>query len=329
MAQGFLTSAILRAAVELGIFERLASGEAAPQALAASIGADVRGTGILLDSLVALRLLERDGAGYRLGPPADAHLVPGRPGSLDRAVHFYANDVLWEAARRLPEAVIRGGSVLDGDAATPDHRYWDELAAAVSPFLGPPAKALAELLVPWTEGRPALDILDAGCGDGTYGYAIAARNVGSRVWSLDWPNVLEHARRNVRRLGLDGRVTFIGGDMFSVPLGGPYDLAILSHVLHHFSADRCVELLRRVAGAMRPGGRLVVQDFARADAETPAVDPTPYVFSVLMLIWTKQGETHPLSAYGEMLAASGFGAPEVRDVPGQPTRFLLADRLAR
>ncbi len=30
---------------------------------------------------------------------------------------------------------------------------------------------------------------------------------------------------------------------------------------HHFSEERCLELMRRLAGALKAGGRLVIHDF--------------------------------------------------------------------
>ena len=44
------------------------------------------------------------------------------------------------------------------------------------------------------------------------------------------------------------------GDFFRSPLP-PADLYVLARVLHDWADAACVELLRRVRGALRPGGR--------------------------------------------------------------------------
>jgi C-methyltransferase len=116
--------------------------------------------------------------------------------------------------------------------------------------------------------------------------------------------------------------------MFEMPLGGPYDLVVMSHVLHHFDEDRCLTLLRRVAEVTRRGGRIAIQDFVPTGGD-PARDVPAHLFSVIMLVWTRQGEAHPLARLERMLAAAGFGPPELHPVPEMPTQVLVAERTDR
>jgi ubiquinone/menaquinone biosynthesis C-methylase UbiE len=146
---------------------------------------------------------------------------------------------------------------------------------------------------------------------------------GARVWSLDWPNVLPIAERHAKRLGVRDRVELLAGDMFTAPLGGPYDLVMITNVLHHFSEERATKLLRRAAEVLRPDGRLALVGFTVGD-ESPAIDPLPYLFSILMLVWTSQGEVHSEAAYNRMLADSGFGRPLVHKIADLPLRVLIA-----
>jgi C-methyltransferase len=139
--------------------------------------------------------------------------------------------------------------------------------------------------------------------------------------------VLPVARAQAERLGVLDRAEFVAGDMFDATLGGPYDLAVLSQVLHHFSAAKGGQLLERVASCLRPDGRVVVHDFV-AGVAPPAAEPAPHLFSVLLTAWTREGEAHTLAAFREMLAAAGFAEPSVHHLPGLPTRALVADRAA-
>ena len=133
---------------------------------------------------------------------------------------------------------------------------------------------------------------------------------------LDWENVLVLTQANVGRLDLAGRTSVIEGDVFTVPLGGPYDLVVASHIFHHFSEDRCVELLQRLAAALKPDGRLAINEFT-ALSDRPEEDPVPYLFWVLMLAWTREGEAYPVSTYRRLLDAAGFGDPGgAAGVPG-------------
>jgi len=56
------------------------------------------------------------------------------------------------------------------------------------------------------------------------------------------------------------------GDLFALPVEpGGYDLVILHQVLHYL--DDGAQALREASRALRPGGRLVIVDFAPHDLE--------------------------------------------------------------
>jgi C-methyltransferase len=328
LMQGYQATALLRTGVELGVFDRLAGGPATAAAVASSVGADERGVRILLDALTALGLLEGDGEGYRLSPLSAAYLVSSGPAYLGSLTRIFSADHLWERFRGLSGAVRRGGAVTEDHAETPMHPWWEEFAASVGGMAAGAAPTLAAAVAPWAGGRDRLDVLDVACGNGMYGYTVALQQPQARVWSLDWPNVLATTRGVAEKLGVADRVEYISGDMFEMPLGGPYDLVVMSHVLHHFDEDRCLTLLRRVAEVTRRGGRIAIQDFVPTGGD-PARDVPAHLFSVIMLVWTRQGEAHPLARLERMLAAAGFGPPELHPVPEMPTQVLVAERADR
>ena len=212
--------------------------------------------------------------------------------------------------------------MLEEDAETPQHSFWETFARSSTGIATPAAHALADLLEPWASSRDTLDVLDVACGSGLYSLTLAQRHKHARPTLLDWPNVLAITRGTVERMGPAERTSFIKGDVFEVPLGGPYDLVVASHIFHHFSEQRCVELMRRLASALKPDGRLAINEFV--PGATPTAEPFPRLFSVIMLIWTREGEAYSREAYERMLAEAGFGSPEVHEGRGMPSRFLVA-----
>ena len=80
---GFWASKTLLSAVELGLFSRLADGPKTGPELQDAMGLDPRGTYDFLDTLVALGLLQREGAGetgkYANTPSAALFLVKQSP----------------------------------------------------------------------------------------------------------------------------------------------------------------------------------------------------------------------------------------------------------
>ncbi|MDR7276790.1 class I SAM-dependent methyltransferase [Catenuloplanes atrovinosus] len=324
MMQAYKKTSLLRTGVGLGVFDALADGPLGADDLAARRELHPRGARILLDALAAIGLVEPVDGRFALAPAAAEHLVSTRPDYLGGMVKVMSSDWEWDALRDLDGAVRAGGTVLDTHAETPGYRYWEDFAEYATKVARPTAEVMAEVLAPWAKERETLDVLDVACGHGMYGYTMAAHNPHARVWSLDWENVLAVTAQHAAAMGVADRASFIPGDMFTEPLGGPYDLVLLTNVTHHFSEQRVTELVTRLGTVVRPGGRLVIVGFTTGD-EPPALDPAPYLFSVLMLVWTHEGESHSVAAYDRALAAGGFGPATVHPTD-LPFRILVADR---
>lgn len=325
MLQAYKTTALLSTAIELGIFDAIDQGATTAPAIAASLHADERGVRLLLNALAAIGLLEADGSGYALPEGAADLLVRSRPGFVGDMHRVLASRWEWDALQRLPEAVRRGHAVVSQNAETPDFDYWKDFASYAGAVARPMAEKTAQVLSDWASTRKRLDILDVACGHGLYGFTLASHQPQAEVWSLDWDGVLPIARANAERMGVSSRAHEIAGDMFEVPLGGPYDVVMITNVLHHFSEERGIELLKRAAPVLRPDGRIVLVGFTVGDGP-PIEDPAPHLFSVLMLVWTAQGEVHSIATYDRMLVAAGFKPAVVHSVPPLPLKVLVAER---
>ena len=321
MSQGFLATAILQTALRLGVFDQLTDQGESVQAIAAAIGADARGARILLDALAAVGLADVAGEQYSLTPLSRRFLVSHSPEFMGSQVGVYADDVLWEALRRLPDAVRIGSASLGDRVAGPRHPYWEQLAAALAADDAGPA-SVAERLGPRLSQRARLRVLDIGCGNGAIGYLLALGEPAAEVWSLDSTDVLTVARRHAERLGVADRVHFIGGDMFEVPLGGPYDVIVLSQVLHLLDVQRCGVLLRRATAALDRAGIVVVHDMLREGS--PREEPASRLFSVITFAWTPGGEVRSREEHEALFTASGLRLREVLRVPLTGTWLLIA-----
>jgi C-methyltransferase len=325
MMQVYKETSLLRTAIELGIFDTIADGFSTVEEVAKRLDAHPRGVRILLNALAAVRLLETsDAATFRLPEAVSTFLVRNSPQYVGGMARVFASDFEWDALRGLSSAVRAGGTVQEVHAETPEYSYWEDFASYAVTVAQPTADIAAEVMAPWTAGRKNLDILDVACGHGVYGYTLTARNPQAQVWSLDWPNVLAVTEKHAERLGVRDRAHFITGDMFEVPLGGPYDVVFVTNVTHHFSAERVTELLKRLSTVVKPDGRIVLIGFTVGD-EPPVQDPAPHLFSVLMLVWTFEGESHSVATYNKALNAAGFTNATVHHTE-LPFRILVADR---
>lgn len=321
MMQAYKQTSLLRTGVELGVFAALAR-PAPADTVAAEVGAHPRGVRILLDALAALGLLEVCEGVYVLSDDAAPLLLPGSPEYAADMVRVIASDPEWDALKRLTEAVRKGGTVMSEHAETPMFSYWEVFAEHAPTIARPTAAVLLSALRQWAQARPSLDVLDVACGHGVYGTSVAGAHPSATLTLLDWPNVLPIARQQAEHAGVGDRVTLIGGNMFELDWNGPYDLILITNVLHHFSEQQATELLRRARAALRPDGRLGLVGFTTTGA--PAKDAAAHLFSVLMPVWTKGGEVHSETAYRQMLADAGFTDVRRDVVDGLPFRVVTA-----
>jgi ubiquinone/menaquinone biosynthesis C-methylase UbiE len=322
MMQAHHVTAVLAAAIDLGVFGAIHRGSRDAAAIAEAIGCPERTTNIVVEALVALGLLEKQSAGYELTPTAAEFLVPGGPRYLGDMANMMASTHIWQALSTLKDAVRAGGSVLPEHAETPRLPFWEVFAKNTTGLSMPGAMAIRGLLGPWLEARKAPSLLDVAAGSGTYGLTLVKEISSLRATLLDWPNVLAETRQWAERFGVDrDRVSYLEGNLFETDFGGPYDVVLMSQIFHHFEPAVCQSLAKKAAAALKPDGKLVIHDFL-IDGDNPAAR----MFAVTMLGTTKKGESFSSDDYRRWCAAAGLTAFEVRTPPGLPTSIVVAQR---
>lgn len=326
IARGFVKTALLRTAFELRLFDLLADGPRSAAELADERGVPRRSLRILLDALAAIGLLRTEPDRYALLPGSDDLLLSTGAHYFGDAMRLSSSDWEWDAQKHLADAVRKGGTVAPTHVMTPDFDYWHEFATHTSWWNNGAADLMADRLAPWAATLDRVDVLDVACGHGNYGFKFAQREPHARLTSLDWPGVLEITRKRAEVFGVADRTSFIPGDMFEVPLGGPYDLVMLTNVLHHFDEDTATGLLTRVAGAVKPGGRIAVVGHTFDEDDSPETKPLPYMFSVIMLVQSDAGETHDVTTYHRMLSKAGLVNARSHSSPEAMHRVFIAER---
>src|SRR5688572_15445430 len=120
---------------------------------------------------------------------------------------------------------------------------FDRIARLAPHDAEPPAAVLAKV--------PVCDsILEVGCGAGALARRLARR--AKRVLAIDLsPEMIRVARSHE-----DGDVEYRVADVMQAELG-THDVVVSVDALHHLPLE---DGLARLAGAVRPGGVLIVQD---------------------------------------------------------------------
>jgi 2-polyprenyl-3-methyl-5-hydroxy-6-metoxy-1,4-benzoquinol methylase len=314
--RGFQESRVALSAVELDLFTAVGSG-ATVEEVAAKIGSDARATEMLLNALVAMGWLTKQGGVFSNSPSSARYFVAGSRDDSRAATLHLAH--LWRTWSTLTECVRAGTSVLHQEMAERGEDWTCAFIAAMHRN----ARARAPLVVGAVDTEGVSRMLDVGGGSGAYSIAFASANEKLEVDLLDLAEVLPITQGHINSAGLAGRVRTRPGDLRVDKLGEGYDLVLASAICHMLGVDENRDLLKRCFEALTPKGRLVIQDFILEPDRT--APKWAALFALNMLVGTQAGSTYTEAEYAGWLREAGFG--EVRHVrlPG-PSSLIIGAR---
>ncbi len=246
-------------AVHLGVFEALNAGPATPAETARQIKASERGTTLLLDALEALGYVKKQTGRYANTPMTAKWLLRRSATSLAGGIPFF-DSMVFDRWGHLEESIRRGKPAVYGsdwlDRHPGGYRVYEEGMIAIARMAADEVVARAARNVPATARR----LLDVGGGHGLYSIRFCRRYPGLSATVFDLPAALEVARETIAAEDMGGRVTAQAGDVWKDDLGDGYDVVLLFNLIHAYLPDKNVELLRKVAGALNRGGRIVIME---------------------------------------------------------------------
>ena len=307
----FWGSKALLSAIELDLFTTLAQGPLTGEALTAKLGLQPRGTTDWLDALVSLGMLERTVDEYANTATTGLFLDRTKPSYIGGMLEM-ANGVLYPSWGSLTEA-LRTGRPHNEAKAGQDFlaMYQDQgrlrqfLHAMTGLSMGA-ALAMSEKF-PWDRYHTVIDI---GAAEGCVPVQLALRHAQLTGGGFDLPATRQIFEEYVATHGLTDRLHFCPGDFFADPLP-PADVFIMGHILHDWSLEEKLTLLRKAYQALPDGGALIVYDAIIDDNRRE--NTLGLLMSVNMLIETQAGFDYTAADCRSWLADTGF-----RDSYAQP-----------
>lgn len=311
----FWGSKALLTAVELGLFSTLAHGPLTAKELTAQLGLQPRGTTDWLDALVSLGMLERTVDEYANTAATGLFLDRNKPSYIGgilkmanaRLYRFWGS--LTEALRTgHPQNEAKAGQDFFASLYQDQDRLRQFLHAMTGLSMGA-ALAIAEKF-PWDRYHTVIDI---GAAEGCVPVQLALRHPHLTGGGLDLPATRPVFEDYVAAHGLADRLQFYPGDFLAGPLP-PADVLIMGHILHDWSLQEKLTLLRKAHDALPDGGALIVYD-AIIDDDRRA-NTFGLLMSVNMLIETQAGFDYTATDCRAWMADTGFRDSYAHSLPG-------------
>ncbi len=316
LTDGFVEARIVQAAVNLRVFDTLGKEGGTTREVSSRLGSDLRATGILLDALAALRLLDKTEDAYRLSPLAETFFLSSSPRSLGGMIRFDAR--LWELWGRLEETVRTGKPVRRTAMFQEDPEETALFMEAMDSLVR--ARGDADYLAGTLDFARFGTLLDVGAGPGTYLIAFCRAHPHLEGAIFDLPGTLSVTRRFLEREGMADRIRLIPGDYRRDPLPGGFDRIFLSNVIHEEDEDSNRRLMKKIHAALNPGGQVMIKDHILDETRTrPAAGA---LFSLQMLL-TTDGRDYAFSEVREWLEEAGFREVSEAVLPSPMTSSLV------
>jgi ubiquinone/menaquinone biosynthesis C-methylase UbiE len=284
---GYWPARVLITAGNLRIFDHLKAYKSAAE-LAGLIKTDPRATGILLDAVTGLGFLKKSSDKYRNTPVANRLLVTGMP--------YYQGDILrhadnlWENWSNLEETVRTGMPSRRSFGTDAFIRGMHNIASLKAPEV-----------IKSIDLKGVKKALDLGGGPGTYSIEMAKKV--KEVFLFDLPATIAIAKDIIGRTKIMN-ISFIEGDFLTDSIGEGYDLVFISQVLHSFSDENNLKVIKKAFSALNAGGLIAIQEHLLDPDRTGPVSGS--LFSVNMLVNTHGGRSYSVREMKAWLSAAGF-----------------------
>ena len=317
----FAPPLVIGAAVKNKVFESLLGGAKTVEQVRSKTGASVRGLRAIMNALVGLELLAKNGDKYSLVPESKAFLVGDKPDSLAGFFEMTATHILphW---LQLDDAVKTGRPPVPVNQEAPGSKFFALLVENIIPINYPGALTLGEHLK-LAQSRNKVRVLDIAAGSGIWGIALAQQSPNVEITAQDWPEMIATTKRIVRKFGLSDRFSYIEGDVLKADFGSGYDVATLGHILHSEGAERSRKLLKKTFNALKSGGTIAIGEWLVNDERTEPL--AGLMFAINMLVHSEQGDTFSFNEIKSWLEEAGFKNARTVEAPG-PSPLVLATK---
>jgi len=309
-------SQLVFVAAKLGIADVLVEGPLTADEIAARVGAHAPYLKRVLRALASLGIFKVDPHGrFHLNRLAQT-LRSDHPESLRDFALMLVDDYNWSAWGALEHAVRTGSSAFEhvhGAAAFPwmqEHPEKEKMFSASMASISVMENAAVARAYAFGKMQKIVDV------GGAHGHLLATilrSYVRLRGVLFDQPQVIQEAARSgfIASPDVSARCETASGDFFESIPGGA-DAYLLKHILHDWSDEDCLRILKNIYAVTEPGTKLLMVDAvigARNEHEFAKI------LDIQMLVLSHDGKERTQAEWKELLHAAGFQLTRVVPTP--------------
>lgn len=295
------------AALTLGIFDAVEHRPATAVELADELHLSAEPLGRLLDTCVALGLLQKTGQAFLNQPVASTYLCRKSHHSLTGYI-VYSDRILYRLWGHLDDAVREGGArwkqEFGSDGGIFDHFF--RTPEAKQEFLkgmhGLGLLSSAKLVSAFDMSR-FRRFVDLGGATGHLALAACERYPQLHAVVFDLAEVIDTARQYCSASNLmSGRIDLIAGDFFQDELPEA-DIFALGRILHDWPEEKIRPLLLKIYQRLPARGAILIAEKILDEDKT---GPAAAVLQSLNMLLCTEGKERTLSEYRALLEGAGF-----------------------
>jgi predicted O-methyltransferase YrrM len=309
-----IRSKLLLTGIELKVFNQLSEPRSA-DAVAQAIGTHPRNTGVFLDGLTAIDLLQKKNGLYRNSPITQAFLVEDSPTYVGGLLQLQYSQISLENLSQL---------IKEGPQPMPEMAFSEEMFAqeyANSERAGD-APIMVDVVSELPEFPSFRKMLDLGGGPGLIGMAIVAAHPSMKGVIFDLPPMAKVAETFIQEYGMEDRMEVLGGDGFRDAIGEEYDLVIVCSSIQGYK-DKLDSLAKKVYDVLNPGGVFISYFYGLTHERTK---PEICVLSLLSMALAGQDAGFDQGFVADSMLRVGFKSVRSRtlNAPWGPMELDIA-----
>lgn len=315
MATGYWVSQVLSVAARTDMLEQLLDGPLSAQEVAIGANLQPGPTERVLRGCALVEVVkELEGGVFEL-TELGRLLTSGHPRSAREAAVMMGDPAHWLSWGQL-EHTVRTGEPAFTKALGTDNvfAYYDANPDEGERFhrsMGSMTRAFISNLEKAYDFTPYATIADIGGGHGLLLGSVLKFAPTARGILFDQPHAVAGATEQLRALGVEERVTRVGGDFFQAVPGGA-DLYMMKHILHDWSDEQCKLILKNLRAVISASARLLVMDCVLPE---PPAQNEAVLMDLNMLVMTP-GRERRQSDFARLFASAGFRLERVVTMPG-------------